>query len=73
MLERGLRASLNTDDPGVSAIDLPHEFEVAAPAAGLSREMIRRAQRNSLESAFLSSDEKEKLLDKKREGAEVSR
>lgn len=73
MLERGLRASLNTDDPGVSAIDLPHEFEVAAPAAGLSRQLIRRAQRNSLESAFLSSDEKEKLLNKKREGAEVSR
>jgi adenosine deaminase len=31
MLERGLIVSINTDDPGVSAIDLPYEFEVAAP------------------------------------------
>jgi len=65
MLERGLCASINTDDPGVSAIDLPYEFEVAAPAAGLSREMIQQAQRNSLESAFLSTDEKVELLQAK--------
>ena len=44
MLVHGLLASINTDDPGVSAIDLAHEFEIAAPAAGLSREQIRQAQ-----------------------------
>jgi adenosine deaminase len=58
MLARGLTASINTDDPGVSAIDLPYEFEVAAPAAGLSREQIRQAQSNALETAFLSEEEK---------------
>jgi adenosine deaminase len=61
MLEHGLLASINTDDPGVSAIDLPHEFEIAAPAAGLSREQIRQAQINALETAFLSSEEKSDL------------
>ena len=35
-LERGLLATMNTDDPGISAIDLHYEYEVAAPAAGLS-------------------------------------
>src|SRR5256885_6008440 len=54
MLERGMMASLNTDDPGVSAIDLRYEFDVAAPAAGLSQKQIRQAQRNALETAFLS-------------------
>lgn len=58
MLAHGLVASINTDDPGVSAIDLPHEFEVAAPKAGLSREQIQRAQMNALETAFLSAEEK---------------
>ncbi|HVF73104.1 MAG TPA: adenosine deaminase [Chthoniobacterales bacterium] len=65
MLERGLVASINTDDPGVSAIDLRHEFEVAAPAAGLSREQIRQAQRNALETAFLSEEEKRELTEKR--------
>ena len=58
MLAHGLLASINTDDPGVSAIDLRHEFEIAAPAAGLSRRQIRQAQINALETAFLSNEEK---------------
>ncbi len=61
MLARGLLASINTDDPGVSAIDLPHEFEVAAPAAGLSPLQIQQARRNALETAFLSQDDKNAL------------
>ena len=65
MLARGLLASINTDDPGVSAIDLPYEFEVAAPAAGLSREQIRQAQGNALETAFLSEAEKTVLREKR--------
>jgi adenosine deaminase len=61
-LERGILVTLNTDDPGISAIDLPYEYEVAAPAAGLTQEQIRRAQRNALEVAFLTVQEKEELL-----------
>jgi adenosine deaminase len=64
MLAHGLLASINTDDPAVSAIDLRHEFEIAAPAAGLSREQIRQAQINALETAFLSNDEKRRLREK---------
>jgi len=65
MLARGLVASINSDDPGISAIDLRHELEIAAPAAGLSREQIRQAQINALETAFLSKDEKSKLREKR--------
>ena len=64
MLSRGLLASINTDDPGVSAIDLPHEFNVAAPAASLTREQIRQAQINALETAFLSESDKAALREK---------
>jgi adenosine deaminase len=61
-LERGLLVTLNTDDPGISGIDLRYEYEVAAPAAGLSPEQIRQAQHNAVTVAFLSNEEKAKLL-----------
>ena len=65
MLDRGLIVSINSDDPGISAIDLRHEFEVAAPAAGLSREQIRQAQINAVETAFLSKEEKSDLRERR--------
>lgn len=61
-LERDLLATINTDDPVISGINLAHEYNVAAPAAGLTPEQIRQAQRNSLEIAFLADSEKRALL-----------
>ncbi len=60
-LARGLLATINTDDPVISAIDLRHEFEVAAPAAGLTADEITQAQRHALEIAFLSTGERAAL------------
>jgi adenosine deaminase len=65
MLARGLIASINSDDPGISAIDLRHEFEIASPAAGLSRKQIRQAQLNAVETAFLSKEEKTNLRERR--------
>ncbi len=59
--ERGLLVTLNTDDPGISGIDLHHEYEVAAPATGLTADQIHRIQRNGLVAAFLSDAEKREL------------
>lgn len=64
-LEKGLRVALCSDDPGISRIDLRHEYEVAAPAAGLTPAMIGQAQRYALEMAFLTQDQKNALLVKK--------
>lgn len=60
-LARGLLATINTDDPVISGINLSHEYAVAAPAAGLSPAEIRQAQLNALEIAFLSSAERAEL------------
>jgi adenosine deaminase len=60
-LERGILATINTDDPGISNIDLAYEYNVAAPAAGLRQEQIHQAQRNAVLVAFLSPDEKAAL------------
>jgi adenosine deaminase len=60
-MDHGLLVTLNTDDPGISAIDLRHEYEVAAPAAGLTAAQIRQAQHNALAVAFLSPQERQAL------------
>ncbi|MBD2814466.1 adenosine deaminase [Xenorhabdus sp. Flor] len=60
-LEHGILASINTDDPAVEGIEISNEYNVAAPAAGLSPEQIRQAQINGLETAFLSEAEKQAL------------
>ena len=65
-LEKGILATINTDDPGISGIDLPYEYNVAAPKAGLSDAQMRQAQSNALTIAFLSEEEKAELLEKKR-------
>lgn len=64
-LNLDLVANLNTDDPAISGIDLAHEFDVAAPAAGLTRDHIRKAQWNALEMAFLSPSDRDALERKK--------
>jgi adenosine deaminase len=60
-LERGMLATLNTDDPGISGIDLPYEYEIAAPAAGLTDDQIRTAQANALKVAFIDDAERAAL------------
>jgi adenosine deaminase len=62
-LDEGLLASINTDDPGISGIDLPYELQVAAPAAGLTPEHVDKAIQNAWEMAFLGNEEKRSLLD----------
>ncbi len=66
LLEHGVKATINSDDPGISAIDLAHEYNVAAPAAGLTTAQIHQAQRNALEIAFLPASEKARLLASKK-------
>lgn len=61
LAKQGVRFCLNTDDPGISAIDIAHEYEIAAPRAGLSTDMIRQSQRDALEMAFLSEADKAAL------------
>jgi adenosine deaminase len=61
-LQRGLRATINTDDPVISGIDLRHELEVAAPEAGLTPAEIAQARRNAVEIAFLPPQEKAALF-----------
>lgn len=61
LADQGVRFCLNTDDPGISAIDLSHEYDIAAPAVGLTPEQVHQSQLDALEMAFLSKEEKAEL------------
>ena len=60
-LEKGILATLCSDDPGISNITLNYEYNVAAEKAGLSGRQITQLQRNALEIAFISPEEKKNL------------
>lgn len=60
-LNHGILATINTDDPAVQGIELAHEYQVAAPHAGLTAAEMRQAQENGVTIAFLSDAEKAAL------------
>ncbi|MCD6356519.1 MAG: adenosine deaminase [Anaerolineaceae bacterium] len=65
-LTAGIKASISTDDPGISAIDINHEYQVAAENVGLTQDEIYLLQQNALACAFLSKAEKEALIQAKK-------
>ncbi|BDM62745.1 adenosine deaminase [Shewanella sp. NFH-SH190041] len=60
-LQAGVLVSLNTDDPGVSNIDIQHEYQIAATELGLTAAELAQVQRNGVEMAFLSDSERRAL------------
>jgi adenosine deaminase len=62
LLARGLAATLNTDDPSISGIDLAHEYRVAVDEIGLTERDLRHLQETALAAAFLSGEERAALL-----------
>ena len=63
-LEKGLLATINSDDPGISGITLRHEYEQGAILSGLTPSMVVQVQKNGLDAAFLTESEK-KAIQKK--------
>lgn len=64
-LENDILVSLNTDDPAVSNIDLPHEYQVATDVIGMTPDQLSKVQENGVKSAFLSDSDKKALMDSK--------
>jgi aminodeoxyfutalosine deaminase len=61
-LEAGLLVTLNSDDPGMFGTSLEREFQLAATHFALSPQQIVRLCQNAVRAAFLSPEEKTKLL-----------
>ncbi len=65
LADAGVRFCLNTDDPGISAITIGHEYDIAASSVGLTPAQVRQSQKDALEMAFLSDDDKKELIKQK--------
>ena len=60
-LDAGVLIGLNTDDPGVSNIDINHEYRIAKSELGLTEQQLVQVQRNGVDMAFLSDSERKAL------------
>jgi adenosine deaminase len=61
-IERGIVVTLNTDDPGVSGIEIIDEYRLAREVVGLSAEQLAQIQLNGVEVAFVGDSVKRELL-----------
>jgi len=61
MLEAGLKATINTDDPSVSRITLSHEFQLVCEDLCLPMNRLQTTVIDAAQAAFLPDDEKQKL------------
>ena len=58
----GLRTTINTDDPAISAITLSAELAVAVEQLGMTLPAVRQALLRSAEAAFLSDADRQQLI-----------
>jgi len=63
MLEAGIKATVNSDDPSYFGGYINDNFHAIADALDLSIEDVARLARNSFEGSFLPRDEQEPFLD----------
>lgn len=61
-MSAGIEVTLNTDDPGVSAIEIDHEYQVAREVIQLTDEQLRQLQINGVNQSFITEAEKQQLF-----------
>ena len=54
--------TLNTDDPGVSGIEIGDEYKLAREVVGLTTEQLTQIQLNGVDVAFVEDGVKAELL-----------
>ena len=62
MLDHGLNATINTDDPSDSRITLSHEYQLAIDDLGLPMDMLKQTVLAAAEASFLPELERKKLV-----------
>jgi adenosine deaminase len=62
MLERGLKVTVNSDDPAYFAAYLSANLEALSDSASLTKAELVQLERNAFEIAWLPTDAKEELL-----------
>ncbi len=62
MLNAGLNVTINTDDPSISRITLSNEYHIVCDELGLSMDTLQERIIAAAHAAFLSDDERDKLV-----------
>jgi len=62
MIEAGLLTTVNTDDPGISQIDLSNEYQVCCHQLGISEAGLKSLILNATGASFLPDGEKQDLI-----------
>jgi adenosine deaminase len=61
LLRDGVRVTLNTDDPGLMGIDLPHEWATARDRVGFLLPDFRAVTANAIAASFLPEADKQRV------------
>jgi len=61
MIDSGLDATINTDDPGISQITLSDEYSLLCERIGMSQVTLQERVTAAAQAAFLPADEREAL------------
>ncbi len=69
--DRGIRTTLNTDDPILFNVDLNDEYERMAKHLAFNREELLALARNGLEATFLPAERKAEALVRLEEGSKA--
>jgi aminodeoxyfutalosine deaminase len=56
LLDEDVLVTINTDDPGLFAIDLTHELETCVDTLGFGEDDVRRVTRNALDASFVDAE-----------------
>jgi adenosine deaminase len=62
MLDSGINATINTDDPSISRITLSHEYYTACEELRMPQNTLRQRIVAAAQAGFLAESEKEKLV-----------
>lgn len=64
LFDQGVKVTLNSDDPHLMGITLPHEYEVASTKLGLKLEELVKMNKWALEKSFLPNEIKQDVKKK---------
>ena len=72
LLDRGVRVTLNTDDPGLFDLTLTGELEVARESMGFTDDDLRTVQHHALRASFLPLEVRQTVADRYFDGVRLS-
>ena len=58
LLDQDVSVTINTDNPGLFAVDLTHELQVCVDRLGFSDDDLRRVTANAIDASFVADERK---------------